>query len=365
MVFFAAILVFSGVIIGMAGFFNSAHAANVSQFSDTLSTSAPSIGSDHTIKFTTPSGVNLTASGTVAVTFAAGFNFGSVAIADIDFDVNNTTTTKTLAGACAGATWGVTISAPTITFTPCTDTVPAGNYVYIKIGLGAGGTHQITNPAIGSYKITLAGSMADSGTTMVAIVNTVTMTASVDTTFTFTINGVAAGQTTANGETIPTTTITTTATSIPWGLLAPNVPKVARQDLAVATNAANGFSVTVQQNQPLTSGTGAIINNFKDGASTTVPTVWTSPLGTIGNPATYGHYGITASSTEGASEFISNKYAGNINTPRQVMSYTGPADGLTNDKGLTQIGFKIQITSLQSAGNDYTNVLTYVATPVF
>jgi hypothetical protein len=143
------------------------------------------------------------------------------------------------------------------------------------------------------------------------------------------------------------------------------VPKVARQDLSVVTNAQNGFTVTLQQDQPMTSGTGAIINNFKDGASTTPPTTWSSPLGTLGTPATYGHFGITSESTTGADEFGVAKYAGNINSPRTIFSNTSPSDGTTPDKGATKIGFKIEVTSLQSAGSDYSNTLTYVATPVY
>jgi hypothetical protein len=244
--------------------------------------------------------------------------------------------------------------------------VTAGNFVYIKIG---GTTNKVTNPAAGAYQITVGGTMADSGTTMVAIISTVTMTAAVSTAFTFTITGVAAGQTSANGESSPsTTTVATTATSVPWGTLTAGAAnaETARQDLAVTTNATNGFTVTIQENQPLTAGTGAVIYNFANGTNTATPTAWSSPSKTIGSPMTYGHMGVTSSSTEGTSEFISAKYVGNIQAaPRTIMSYSGPSDGTVNDKGLTQVGFKIEITSLQAAGNDYTNVLTYVATPVF
>jgi hypothetical protein len=61
-------------------------------------------------------------------------------------------------------------------------------------------------------------------------------------------------------------------------------------------------------------------------------------------------------------------FAGNIQastTPRQVFSHTGPSDGTTQNKGLIKVAYRIQIASLQEAGNDYTNVLTYIATPTF
>ena len=59
-----------------------ADAANVTHVTDVLSNSAPSVGSNHTITFTTPSGVANGATTTIAM--PAGFNVGSILFTDVD-----------------------------------------------------------------------------------------------------------------------------------------------------------------------------------------------------------------------------------------------------------------------------------------
>jgi hypothetical protein len=211
----------------------------------------------------------------------------------------------------------------------------------------------------------ITGSNGDVGDTRIAILSNVTVTAAVDTSFTFTVTGLATS-TSVNGD---TTTGSTTATSIPFGTITPGPggAKVMGQHLAVTTNASGGFSVTVVENQNLTSSTGADIDLFQDGAATAVPISWVSPAGTIGNENTYGHIGVTSADTtlSAGAEFSGTKYAGNFNTPRQVFYNATPADGTTAGVGATDVAYKLEITSLQEAGSDYTNTLTYVATPTF
>jgi hypothetical protein len=62
-----------------------------------------------------------------------------------------------------------------------------------------------------------------------------------------------------------------------------------------------------------------------------------------------------------------------LDTPRAVMGHTGVCDGLAtgagnaadDDECVTEVGYKIEITALQEAGDDYTATLTYIATPIF
>lgn len=54
-----------------------------------------------------------------------------------------------------------------------------------------------------------------------------------------------------------------------------------------------------------------------------------------------------------------------VRTTGAEEATNGPADGSTAHQGRTRVGYKIQIGSLQEAGTDYTNTLTYVATPTF
>jgi hypothetical protein len=46
------------------------------------------------------------------------------------------------------------------------------------------------------------------------------------------------------------------------------------------------------------------------------------------------------------------------------MYNNGPADGSSANSGKVQVAYGVQISTLQAAG-DYTNTLTYTATPSF
>ena len=350
-------------VFGISALVNNVNAAALTTVSDTLSDSDLSVVANHTLSFTTPTGI--AAGETVTLTFPAGFNMGSVAFGDVDLTDDGAD--QTLAAVCSGGTWGAAVSGQVLTITSCTGTIAAASVVGVEVGtnatFGGAGTNQITNPGTAqSYVISIGGTMTDSADTRVAIIDDVVVTAAVDTTFTFTIAGLANG-TDVNGD---TTSTSTTATALDFGTLSPGTPVILGQELTVTTNAANGFSVTVQQDQNLTSATGADIDTFIDGASTASPVVWQAPAGTLGTENTYGHFGITSEDSDlNTDEFGAQLYAGNFGTAREVFSHTGPADGSTADQGLTQVGFQIEIDALQEAGNDYTNNLTYVATPTF
>jgi hypothetical protein len=54
----------------------------------------------------------------------------------------------------------------------------------------------------------------------------------------------------------------------------------------------------------------------------------------------------------------------NSTDPMEVMHHDGPADGLTQDKGLARVLYRAEVASLQEAG-DYESTLTYIVTPVY
>lgn len=349
-----------------------AEAANVTSFSDTLSDSAPGVVSDHTIAFTTPTGV---ANGeTVTVDFSDGpFVVGSVDYTDID--VATTSGEFTLAANCAGSEMAsAAFSGTTLTITMCAGDgglIAANGTTTIQIGLNAaGGNAQLTNPAVGSYEINLTAGSVDTGATRVAIVSSVTVTASVDTLFTFTVNGVAGGQTV---NTADTTGGTTTATAIPFGLLEAGTASTAAQDLVVTTNARNGFVVTVATDQQLTSSNGADIDSFRNGNGDTTPTAWEAPTATLGQEEEYGHWGVTSDDntlTDLLNDVFNvggggDRYVAVLTTPVEVFRNNGPVDGTTQGVGRARVGYKVEISALQEAADDYTATLTYVATPVF
>ena len=347
---------------GITPFSQKANAANVTSFSDTLSDSGTSAPSNHTIRFTVPNGIYV--GQTIVLTFPAGF-VAQNGLDFNDFDVASGSTDIALAAAPAGASWGVATTSTTVTFTTSGSVVASSSPIVIKIGTnatsGATGNTQYVNPvAQGSYQIDVTAGV-DSGHTQVAIVNDVNVTANVSTTFTFTVSGLATSSM-LNGT---STTRTTTATSIPFGTLTAGVIQTAAQRLNVTTNAIQGFAVTVFQDANLLSSTGADIDGFANGTYTNTPAVWTAPTNNIANEATWGHWGLTSEDDEGGNEFSSNKWVAASTTPRTIFTHSGPADGVTPMIGSTTVGYQVQITPLQEAGDDYSTVLTYVATPTF
>jgi hypothetical protein len=377
----AIIVIFSVLFwaLGMPTFLNKAHAAYMSQISDELGNSAPAAMATHLINFTTSTSTFAGQTFSVILDPNGGqFTEYQSLATTTDITVSGFTQVAT-SGACPGSgdnAYPAPLNYNTgtnegIVWTVCPgNTIPAG---HVSIGIGSTSTKLWQNPpSTGSYIIDITGTSLANGETRIAIVNNVTLTASVNTSFTFTVTGLATS-TAVNGE---TSTGSSTATNLAFGTLVPGAPSSVAQKLNVTTNASNGFFVTVQENQPPTSGTGNIIYLFKDGATTTSPIVWTTPRGIINQNQTYGHFGISSDdSDEGGTYGIANSgefhatsttpYVGNIIFPRLVFSNNGPADGLTQDVGKADVIYKIEISALQAAGNDYTNTLTYVATPIF
>lgn len=342
-----------------------AQAAALTTISDTLTDSDLSATSDHAWAFTTTNALDQ--NDTIVFTLdptTTLFVVNNLGSADVTGESG-----LDVVASCGGGSNELTMATTTstVTLTVCAgDTVAAGAKTLTFDNA------KITNPGVANSYVMRVRTTNDGSTTRdqadtrVVILDDVLVTASVDTIFNFTVAGVAAN-TTINGDGSTTTAVTSTATAIPFGTLQPGEDKLIAQQLTVETNAAAGFTVTVVQDQELTSATGAVIDNFIDGADTATPVAWQAPGGTLGNLNEYGHFGITSedATLSGGDEFGSALYAGNINTPREVFYHTSVADASTANIGLTRVGYKVEIDSLQEAGTDYTMTLTYVATPRF
>lgn len=379
-----AVLLILSVLCWATGvpFLKTASAANFTNVSDTITDSDRGVAAGHTFVFTTQSILD-TGGGSDTIYFdfdPIGDNFE---ITDLDVTDFVSETGLTVVAACGGGASEFTLATTTedFTLTICAgDTVATSTTITLPI---ASSTSVITNPDPGagnptSYVIHIesrnqgsGAAILDQADTRVAIIDDVVVTASVDTSLTFTISAVPAGVL-VNGV---TTSTSTTATAIGFGILptAANSSTTAAQRLNVATNAANGFTVTVKQDQNLTSSTGADIDVFQNAQGTAVPIAWASPANTLGNENTYGHFGVTsddstlsASQIGGSDAFGTALFAGNFaTTTLPVFYHNGPSDGTTADIGSTTVAYRIGITALQEAGADYTNTLTYVATPIF
>jgi hypothetical protein len=351
-----ATLVATAVVLWAMGAYNYAEAANLENVSDLMTDTSPGADSDHTITFNL---VNTLADAeTIVIDFvtANGFDFTGVTTGDFAITAGTATFSE-----------AVSTTTDTITFTKTGGAAVATDPVTVTID----GSNKINNPSPAdgnqSYEIDIsAGTGAeDTGHTRIVILDTVLVTADVSTTFEFTVNGLAGG--TVNGETV---TDDSSSTTIPFETLSAGVPKVIAQNLTVQTNALNGFVVTVEADGGLESETGADIDLFDDGVSPDTPAAWNAPSNSISDENTWGHWGITTADqdTDGmrdGDEFAPNEFIGVSTTPRAIFAHDGPADGVTASIGSTTVAYKVAISALQEAADDYTATLTYIATPTF
>jgi hypothetical protein len=346
-----AMLVACAVLLWSIGAYTTAQAANLLQVSNTLTDSAPSVLSGHSFSFTLPASSTLATGDDITITFPAGFTgVNTVVSGDLVVRVN--------AGAPITIT-NFTAVGQVLTFDGLT--ASAGQTVTVVVA-----ATKVTNPAtIQSYEFIIT-KPGDTGKTRVAIVNTVTVTAVVNTVFDFVVSGLATS-TAINGT---STTGSTTATQIPFGALTANQIYTMAQRLNVTTNARNGFVVTVEQDGNLQSSTGADIDGFSNGTYVNTPAAWSAPTNSLLLENTWGHWGLTSNDSNlNTNEFNvgtgGDRWVAASTTPRQVFSHTGPADGTTQDYGVATVGYQVQITPLQEAGDDYRTTLTYIATPTF
>jgi hypothetical protein len=346
-----AMLVACAMVLLSVGAY-TAQAANLIEVSDTLTDSGPSALSGHLFSFEIPTGSTVGAGDDVVITFPAGF-------ADVNTVVSGDLTVR-IDGGAPVAIGNFAAGATTLTFDNVGST--AGQVITVELAPGV-----VTNPgAIGSYEFLITTQNGDTGRTRVAIVDYVTVTAVVDTSFDFTVAGLA----TSTGINGTSTTGSTTATEIPFGTLAAGTVYTMAQELTVSTNAINGFVVTVEQDGNLRSSTGADIDGFIDGGYDDTPQAWQAPSNSLLDEDTWGHWGLTSDDSNlNANEFNvgggGDRWVAASTTPREVFSHTGPADGTTQDYGLAKVGYQVEITALQEAADDYQTTLMYIATPTF
>lgn len=333
-----------------------AKAASLTDVKDVISTSRPSLAATHTISFMPMT--SLAIGYTYKITMPVGFNVGAAA------------------PTCAASSTSASFSGQVLTCT-VNALIPAGVSVVTSIA-------NVTNPAksaadgiADTYKVyietqTGVGVVVENANAMVAIDNSVLMTATIESTLTFVISGVAAGQV-INGI---TTTAPSTATTTSFGTLTTAASSTIGQQLAVSTNATDGYAVTVMQDHELLSNSGDTINSFAnspDGTGSTTPQNWVAPSSVLDQYNTYGHMGLTTNDGDlggtfknyTSGTFYGQKFAGlSGTTPMPVMSHDGPADGTTASVGVARVAYNIQIGALQEAG-DYQSTLTYVCTPQY
>lgn len=234
------------------------------------------------------------------------------------------------------------------------------------ISLQVGSVNYITNPpTVGAYSVEFFVYQNNNGTgdinyqtgSHVHINNLVNVQAQISETLSFIVTGVASGEN-VNGA---TTNIASTNNTIDYGTLNGASNLVAAQDLSVNTNATDGFTVTVNHTQTLTSGPDTINDFIGTNAS---PVTWISPP----SSGIEGYFGYTTDDptlgTGTPDRFIANKWAGLSASPLEIFYHDDPAGGSTTGIGITRIGFQIEITNWQESGT-YTTTINYICTATY
>ncbi len=267
------------------------------------------------------------------------------------------------------------------------DTLPAVDGLTVScVGeLPAGETEiiveDITNPAkiaaegiADVYIVDIRTGAGERGYLTVLIVEPLLVRTAIEPFLNFEVEGVGIGE----DIHLDLTTGSSTANSIFLGDIPINTPILVAQDLSVKTNAAYGFRVNVfQEKEPQaevnerTHKIHCFING--DCLDYNQALAWRSPAGILGEPETYGHFGFTSEDNSLGLNCADNYYGFGqggrwaglaTNAEAEVMRHCSPADGQTQHQGKTRVGFQVEITILQPAG-EYETTFTYVVTPIF
>lgn len=393
------------LLVSASGFYllsRSASATTLTLVKDTLSTSAPATASNHAIQFVTQH--NIANGDTIKIEFDTlgttdQFTINSLLFSDIDLKYNTAgncsgslfdhTIATTFATASSTFTVAISSSTDDITFTATSTAgtyIPSGSCVIVRVGTNATyqstGVNQIVNPAktaaagiadVNDVKITFTGTpSADSGSALVATIDQVTVSVTVDSSLSFSISGVAGASCTQGTG----TQVTTTSTTVPFGssLVAVNTFYRGCQDLVVSTNASSGYAITAEENTSLLSGSITLDDTRCDYSSLECSEVVGSASTTPWATATNNGFGYTCSGSSCNSAFATaseyNQFActgsdAQCNPGSGGESAQTPISTSTPVSADTsRIVYRLSVSGTQPAGS-YSNTITYIATPTF
>jgi len=358
-------------------------AVRVDSLKDVITDSRPSTAANHTITIDTSSSATWVAAETITVSLnSSTFDTSGFASTDaVDYDITVNGVEETIVDStdsCGDDEIEITTvntTTDTFTFTACTGytAAAAGVVIVIEIGSNAtsGGTgnSQITNATSATTTtLTVAGSYGDdSQDTILVTTSAVTISATIDEVLTLTVAAVASGSCTTTGG----TTITSTATTIPYATISTEAFYDICQSLTVATNAGGGYTVTVYTVAGLDSGANAFAVGSGDGSATlTTPSTWATATNngyavcmddTTGNGAATANAGWDTAAEEcgGAGQkFELVADLGAADTPSTIMS---SAAGVTD---VSLIGWRLSADATQAAGA-YTGTVDYITTGTF
>jgi hypothetical protein len=198
-----------------------------------------------------------------------------------------------------------------------------------------------------TYSDTACTTPIDSGIATFIYTNGQAVSMSVDPTIAFTVGSVA-GSTSVNGA---TTTVATTATTIPFGTVTSGANAIAAHLLTVTTNAGAGYTVYARYTAAPTNGSHQITDwTGTNAAPTTFSAAGTEAFG----------YTTTSTSLSGtAARFASNKWAGFTTANLEVAHSTAAVSAST-----TTLAYQVGIAGTTPAGS-YTSTVILTATPSY
>lgn len=366
----------------------SAQAATLTGVSLTLGTTKPAAASNLSLAFTVTTQIDGDATSSDAdgsiilrfpqVTEGDPFVVDSITTGDVSLGGTGCGQSGITVQAVAVSSGGGSVSNDTITIdlnqtsgTPAAINITAGQTCTVTIvntavtnptKVAAAGTSDIYSVSFATENNTVNGTDLDTASSKVAITDAVTGSATVNTTLTLTVAAVASEA----AVRASTADVTTTATTLPWGILAPNTPKQAGHTLTIVTNAPNGYNCYIIQNQNLTSGSDDI-DQFKNGTrlDDASAAVWIPPIVNTNDENSQGHMGYGSSDT---SVFTTNTFFAGIPTYSGAGASGPDTTGLVCDNTTAVVGdtctveFQVEISGIQPAGT-YSNELQYILVP--
>lgn len=200
----------------------------------------------------------------------------------------------------------------------------------------------------------------DDVTGKIAVIESVRVTATVDPSITFKIEGVA-DSATACGLNLD---VTTTNASVPFGVMALDTFKTAAQLLTVSTNAVSGYAVTTIENSALSNlavSPAYIPDTTCDNGSCDydTPDTWATAANNPGFGYTVAVVANAPTIAPTAPNYQHFPSLADLESPFQIMSNAGIASSQQ-----AHVCYQLSVDATQPAGN-YENQITYTATASF
>lgn len=354
---FSVLLLAVALVAGLSFPFSPALAAQLEDVSDTLSTAAQGASANHTILFTTPTGITDEGGAggfTITLTFDADLTMNGIDEDDVDISGSTLGEGETAADCTGADEFGIALAGQVLTITVCNGDggdIAAAETVTIEIGTNADydgtGNTQISNPAVAeTSQIDIGGTQTDSASLAVVTVedDSVAVSAIVDPSITFEISDTVIGF----GDLSATTGRWATGTT--GTNASPALPDAAHT-LAITTNADNGWAITYN---------GATLTST--GGTITEATIVGDSDGTQGTE----QFGISASSDD----TNDNIEAGYVRDATADWNFITPGTNtLASENTPTTIetisvSYLANIAGTTEAGN-YSTAITYIATATF